>query len=99
MRRVDKRFGGSVGPSSSAGSWGGHRMGQGRDDAVERLGQSRAELTGGGGFWGPGGVGGEVSVPVTGRTVVLEMDMGGRQVWAWPGWTAEEAGVSGDGWV
>lgn len=41
----------------------------------------------------------ETKCKVIRRTVELEMDMGGRQVWAWLGWTAEEARVSGDGWV
>lgn len=35
-------------------------MGRVRDDAMERLGQYRVELTGGGGSWGPGGVGDEM---------------------------------------
>lgn len=36
----------------------------------------------------------KVSMTVISRSGVQEMDVGGRQVWAWPGWTAE----GGRGW-
>lgn len=81
-----------MGPGSSAGSRGGRCTGQVGDDAVERRGPYREELTGGGASWALAEL--EVKCSVCAGywgAVVLETDMGGRQVWAWP---AEEAGVS-----
>lgn len=76
-------------------------MGQVRDDAMERLGQYRVELTGGGASWGPGGVGDEMqSVCASfGEDSGAGDGHGRKAVWDWPGWSAEEARVSGDGWV
>lgn len=58
------------------------------------------ELTGGGGLWGPGGVGDETrNGQLSGRRGVVEMDVrivgGRRQGWAWPVRAAEEGRVSG----
>lgn len=76
-------------------------MGRVRDDAMERLGQYRVELTGGGASWGPGGVGDEMqSVCASYWEDSGAGDGHGRKAGVgWPGWWAEQARVSGDGRV